>query len=346
VSDPRMPGPWSPKRKATGAGDAAVANARCEECHKDIATEWRESYHAKAYTNRAFQRALAIEPLPFCKGCHAPEADPNSPLDQRLTRLGIGCVSCHVVDGSVIAAPATRPEGGHAVSRLSGFGTVAACANCHQFAFPAEPATASALLMQSTVLEHATGPFANIACAACHMPRASDGHADHRFNITRVADLLKGAVRVAAHRVDSRTVAITLSTSGVGHAMPTGDLFRRLEISIDAVGPEQSAIASASVYLTRRFGIRRAPGGFKRRGSLGDDRLGVGEQNPREIRLTLDREAGPWPIAWRVAYQRVEHPGKVGQPDAVIDSEVEIAAGVLAPGVGLPQVDASTTSRP
>ena len=332
----RMPGPWPARPRSKIIGDATSANARCEACHAEIAAEWRASYHAKAYSNAAFQRALAIEPLPFCKGCHAPEANPNLAFDTRLTQLGVGCVSCHVIDGQVLAIPADRRVVGHPVLRSARFASEAACANCHQFAFPGEP-LASGLLMQSTVSEHAASRYTDVSCANCHMRRAKSGHADHRFNLARDAALLKAALSVQARRVGPQTVEVILGSIGVGHAFPTGDLFRRLEISAEAVGPEHSSMASAATYLTRRFVTQRAAHGVARRVLLGDDRLGAREQGQRVVQLELGPDASKWPIAWRVAYQRVEHPGKVGQPDAVLDGELELAQGVLAPEGTLPQ---------
>src|SRR5580693_2517646 len=71
----RMPGP---ARGALRVEGRAEENARCEGCHEDIAREWRASMHAQADTDPIYRRALAIEPLPFCRGCHAPEADPSA----------------------------------------------------------------------------------------------------------------------------------------------------------------------------------------------------------------------------------------------------------------------------
>lgn len=340
----RMPGPWPARPRSNIIGDAVSANARCEACHADIASEWRASYHAKAYTNVVFQRALTIEPLPFCKGCHAPEANPNLAPDTRLTQLGVSCVSCHVIVGQVLAIPANRRVADHPVLRSAQFDGEAACANCHQFAFPGEP-LASGLLMQSTVREHDASGYTALSCANCHMRRAKDGHADHRFNQARDPALLKAALSVDARRVGPQTVEITLASVGVGHAFPTGDLFRRLEISAEAIGPEQSSMASAVTYLTRRFVTQRRAGGFMRRLLLSDDRIGVREQGQRVVQLVLGPNASQWPIAWRIAYQRVEHPGKVGQPDAVLDADIELAQGVLAPEGTLPQVQGTRAPK-
>src|SRR5688572_9202237 len=121
---PRMPGPW-PVRPKGALVDAVQMNTRCEGCHADIAQEWRDSLHSHAYSNPEFQSALAIEPLPFCRGCHAPEANPVATTDVALQRLGVACVSCHVVDGAVLAAPTEKRSPEHALLRSAAFATSA-----------------------------------------------------------------------------------------------------------------------------------------------------------------------------------------------------------------------------
>src|SRR5690242_20472942 len=66
-----MPGPYRGRLAA-----AVAANADCISCHDDQAVEWRGSRHQQANTNSAYTHAFAIEPTAFCRGCHAPEADP------------------------------------------------------------------------------------------------------------------------------------------------------------------------------------------------------------------------------------------------------------------------------
>lgn len=333
-----MPGPWPARHRLKSKADIIALNARCEACHAEITADWRASYHAKAYADPAFQRALAIEPLPFCKGCHAPEANPNVAEDPHLTSLGVGCVSCHVVDGAVLATQANSGSSGHPVLRLAQFGTASACVNCHQFAFPGETLASGVAPMQSTIMEHAASDYGQVSCADCHMPKTASGHASHRFDATRNEAFMRGAISIEARRIDPQRVELLLRAKGVGHAFPTGDLFRRLEITAEALGPEQSKMAGEVAYLTRRFRTMRSSGGLLRRVSVSDDRLGVKNDNRRTIQLDLGPDAARWPIVWRIAYQRVEHPGMVGQPDAAVDGEIELARGVLAPGPSLHQV--------
>src|ERR1700727_480519 len=75
AADLAIPFP-APARGPVASG-RAERNATCEGCHAEIAAEWRASMHHHAFDDPQFARPLAIEPLPFCRGCHAPEADPG-----------------------------------------------------------------------------------------------------------------------------------------------------------------------------------------------------------------------------------------------------------------------------
>src|SRR5574343_638477 len=66
TSGARLPGP------APWHGEGR-SNEPCEGCHAEIAAEWRGSEHHTAFTDPVFQRAYGVEPLPFCRRCHAPE---------------------------------------------------------------------------------------------------------------------------------------------------------------------------------------------------------------------------------------------------------------------------------
>ncbi|WP_438038265.1 multiheme c-type cytochrome [Sorangium sp. So ce128] len=111
---PPLPGP-APQGRPQGFS-ARIENQRCEACHEDIAAEWRASLHRQAFTDRVFQRSYALEPLPFCRGCHAPEADPAHHPGADAQAVGVGCVTCHLVAGEVVSARGRDARGGaHAV---------------------------------------------------------------------------------------------------------------------------------------------------------------------------------------------------------------------------------------
>jgi hypothetical protein len=328
-----MPGP-APERPRAGEPplprpDIVAQNQACERCHASIADEWRASLHHDAHRDPIYQRALAIEPLAFCRGCHAPEADPQSDPPAELGALGVGCVSCHLVGNSVLAGETTSPRGSapHPLTRDRRFGGPEACAGCHEFAFPDAALRGRVELMQSTVSEHRRGRAASTPCASCHMPER-DGHKSHRFLGSRDAASLQSAARVRAERADATTVRLTIEATGVGHALPTGDLFRRLEVSAEAEGLDHQVVASARRYLTRHFRDERLPkGGLVRSVALDDRPL----DEPVVVELTLAPLASAFPIHWRLAYQRVEHPRSDREDDSVIEGEVELAHGALAP---------------
>lgn len=323
-----MPGP-SPRGRSAEA--ASALNQTCVGCHREIAAEWRSSFHAQAQRDAAYQRAFALEPLPFCQGCHAPETSAFSPVPELAADLGVGCVTCHVVGEHVLStersATANAP---HPVTRSAAFATSAACASCHEFSFPDSALRARPELMQATLREHAGSKASQAPCASCHMPVVGEGanrHRSHVFPGGHDADFVKGSLVVRAERRDGQTVRLVLSASRVGHAVPTGDLFRRLEVSAEAIGSDYQVTSSARRYLARHWSEQRKLSTSIRSVSS-DDRV---SSAPFEIELALDGSAVERPVAWRVAYQRVEHPRSESEQDSVIDGEIEIASGVLPP---------------
>jgi hypothetical protein len=332
-----MPGPAP---QAARPGDVALENARCEGCHTEVAREWRASMHAQASVDPVYQRALAIEPLPFCRGCHAPEADPRRDAPPGLARLGVGCVTCHAtgdgVRGPVLAAapPAVAPP--HPVLISAAFGTAAACASCHEFDFPIHAPGRRPDRMQSTVSEHATGPYAADSCSSCHMPWAPGPrrHRSHGFAAARDLPTLRAALTVTAARTSPSRVTITLAPGQVGHAIPTGDLFRRLVVSAEAVGDDWTVVSEASRALHRHFAFGPAAEGHVVRELVGDDRVGVGPSRP--VDLDFGDAARGLAVAWRVEYQRVEHPLGADESDVVVADSVVVAEGVIPSMEGQP----------
>lgn len=325
-----MPGPYRARGMA-----AVEANAACERCHPSEAREWRTSRHRVAETNSAYRRAFAAEPSPFCRGCHAPEAllaldpvDPTRPPAKPIADLGVGCVSCHVVEeGSVLASSRGGPEGPrdgapHGVMASADFGHTGGCASCHEFKFPGRFGDRDADFMQSTVREHASSPAAGMACAACHMPRV-DGRRSHAFSGTREPVWLRDSLKAAATTGADGAVVITLRPTRSGHAFPTGDLFRRLEVGAEVVGPAGRVEKRDVRWLARHFEVRGAAPG---RQLVRDDRPRAG---PTEVELDVRCPDGPGQVRWWVTYQRVAETFHGDAPArATIESEVLLHRGV------------------
>ena len=307
-----------------------TANDRCERCHSQIAAEWRTSRHRAAFTNDAFGRAYALEPDPFCSGCHAPEAkELDAPA---LAEAGVACVTCHLdADGAVLAADTSSDEAPHALRRTAAFARPDACARCHEFAFPS-PLRDREEMMQTTVREHAASPFANVSCAGCHMPPGEiGGHRSHAFASSRSNEAIERALRVQTTRSDG-AVTLSISTEHVGHAFPTGDLFRRLRLTAEATDSEGTE-RRVQDYLARHFKSRRGSSGRWFRTEVDDDRPG-GRRHPDGSTTTV-LDLGPFartlPIRWQVAYERVDHLDRDSEDGASVADSVLIAGGTLPP---------------
>ena len=314
--------------------DPVAINRACEGCHPAIAQEWRDSLHAQAHTDPAYQRALAIEPLPFCRSCHAPEADHLSDPPAPLGELGVGCVTCHVTeDNHILATPNlknTISKTPHPVFRAADFATASACAHCHEFPFPGSRSGRPRELMQSTISEHRKGSYANVSCASCHMPTARDaqghGHRSHRFVSSRDAAFIRSAVNVRALRTASG-LDIHLDPQAVGHAFPTGDLFRRVEVLLEVVGAEEQVLFQDRRMLTRRFDIVQLPDGNRTKVLSEDTRV----HGPTVLSFPIDAALANFPVRYSVTYQRVEHPVGASDENAVVEGEVLVAGGEIVP---------------
>lgn len=311
---PALPGP-APRHRTF---DAPRVNAACESCHVDIAAEWRRSLHRQAHTDSAYQTQFAEEPFPFCTACHAPEAEPTEAVPRALSELGVGCVTCHVV-GSDILAGVGHPERDdveHPVVRSTAFASAAACAGCHEFNFP----TDAKLQMQRTISEHAVSAFSDRSCASCHMPfvaTATDGeHMSHAFAASRSEALLLQAADIEVSR-DGRKVTFRLKPAGVGHAFPTGDLLRRIALTIEVRDRDGEVVERHQRLLARHFGFRVAPNKPPRRILLRDDRVGVDGKSVEHVHELAQAPRGG-EVRYTVRYERLHDPREVASEGLVL----------------------------
>jgi hypothetical protein len=328
---PPMPKPAPQPRTL----NAVEANARCESCHVAIADEWNRSMHHASHTDPVYQRAFSIEPMPFCQGCHAPEADARTPVPQALGSLGIGCVTCHLTADDVLAVPRADPKTAtniHPIIRDARFAGPDACASCHEFSFPDSGRRTTPELMQSTVQEHRHSSNHRQSCADCHMPLVTtkgetSAHRSHVFSASRDPAMVRRAVTIDALRPNATSIRLTLTPTWSGHSFPTGDLFRRIEVHADALGVDFQAVASETRYLMRHFAEKKH--------GLGVVRFVEKDDRPLDSKIVVDLDLGPkaarLPIAYRIAYQRVEHPRSERPEDSVVEGEIVLSQGTLKP---------------
>jgi hypothetical protein len=339
---PPLPGP-APRPLAAheDAARRAQKNASCVACHEDIGREWASSLHRQAWRDPVFQKAYLVEPVAFCRGCHAPESDPASAPTARAMDVGVGCVTCHVENGGVHGVHAS-PEALHPVFADARLATPAACASCHQFDFPKESHQLLPQAMQDTLGEHARSRHAAAPCQSCHMPLVdgpSGRHKSHAFSVVSSPEMIRKAARVTAERLDARTARVEIVADRVGHAFPTGDMFRRLEVRLEALDARGRLLAAAPpVVLARSFeDVPRDPGGRDltfQRVEAADTRVAP-DGTPSRVVLALPHAVAGARLRWRVVYQRMSTPmaeafGVSQVLDEILVAEGELPAPVLS----------------
>lgn len=261
----------------------------CMRCHVDDARHWETSAHHTSFTNEIFQAEWRLHEQAACVRCHAPLADPEAPQGEAALN-GISCAVCHVRDGAVLSAHAS-PEAPHPITVDTSLSTSEACAHCHDFTFASVAPTPydDAEMLQGTMREwHEVEGRGT--CQHCHMAEGN-----HAMPGARDASLLARALTVEASAalVDGETEVTLTLMSQAGHAVPTGDMFRRLEVE---AWPTTHNAAHVSTTLMRHFD--RAHGEMHQ---VRDER--VPANAPRVVTLTLPRTRR---VAWRITWQALD----------------------------------------
>ena len=93
-------------------------------------------------------------------------------------------------------------------------------------------------MVQTTVSEHAWSDERSTPCQGCHMPEG----AGHRFVGVRDRRLRGTALAIEAdaQRIEDGVRLTLRLTSQAGHAVPTGDIARRLEVTAWSGGARES----------------------------------------------------------------------------------------------------------
>lgn len=314
-----------PARKTTHYDPARLAlELECRSCHVTANASWQHSQHASAWSSRAFQRAFAAEPQPFCQRCHAPETNPTEPVPAGASELGIGCVTCHVPPGATEVWASEGPESPtapHAIVRAAWFDESQACERCHEFEFPGAALRDRPLLMQSTLTEHRASAHADQTCVDCHMPR-EQGERSHAFPGAYDPAMLQRALAIAVTRPRPELVRIELTPREVGHSVPTGDLLRRLEVALVHEHEGRETVVARG-WLGRQFEERRQSNGVMVRVERADERVGPSGQI---VELALPPELGPGRLRWRVRHERVATHSRSPRT-AAIEGYLDIASG-------------------
>lgn len=264
---------------------AAQSDTACVRCHAPAGASHAASAHARAWTDPFVVAERGDDATGWCGSCHRPSGASS----------GVGCVDCHLDEGVVLSprAPTASGLAAHAM-RDAGWDGVSECAGCHTFHFPDASETRTVAFdpqewLQRTVHEWRSSPARERGetCVSCHMPegRHTMRASDARIDVTARARSGEGGAQVL----------LTLVADGVGHAFPTGDVYRALEVRVWAPGREAEAVTQR---LTRRF----ARGADRLRREVLDTRLVPGE--PRRVALHVPG-ANLTELRWSVALLRL-----------------------------------------
>jgi len=309
---PLFPGP-GPQVRSRGrtALDIVRWNETCETCHVSEARAWKASRHHQSFDNGAFTAALDRE-LPsgraFCRACHAPEAIESGAADE-ASSMGVACVTCHAPLGPILATGDGSTEAPHGLFRTRAFAGADACKRCHEFEFPN---STDGALMQRTVSEQAETEM-EAPCVSCHMRRPD--RPSHAFAGGYDEALVRSSLAVRASETGCH-VRVEIASTLATHAVPTGDLFRRLVVEVVPRAQDGSSLAAIRRYLSRHFD--RSTG---RQREIGDDR-------PRRAPRTIDVEVEPGACGRggtvRVAYERVAFNPDDDESRAIVESAFDV----------------------
>jgi hypothetical protein len=165
---------------------------------------------------------------------------------------------------------------------------------------------------------------------------------------------LRRAIRAAAERTAIAQVTIRLESGWIGHALPTGDMFRRLQVRATAIDPKLGAARGATppVDLARTFRdipvhpdsqtdftTQRVEGRDTRLGPPGT------ATDHREIVLDVRGATATTRVHWEVVYQRMMTPLAESFGMNQVEDELVLASGDLE-AIATPATSASVSRTP
>jgi len=262
-----------------------VSARSCEPCHAEVTAEWRQSAHADAFDNSTFRASFRHEPQAWCVNCHAPL--PEQAAGQ-FREEGVGCAACHIRNGAILAArpPTTAAQAAHPIVVEPRLSQPEFCAGCHQFNWPitTEPVRYGPHPMQNTFAEfQASG--STETCVDCHM------RTGHRMPGGHDVEWVRGALEVSVEARRADHVRVRLRSRAVGHAMPTGDPFRRLVVQLCAT--QSCAQPLKEIFFGRRFDA-------KQNGKLVAETT-IPARGERQLDVTTPERAAFWRVVFRYA---------------------------------------------
>lgn len=238
--------------------------------------------------------------MAFCRGCHAPRSDPSREPDATARAEGVSCAQCHARAMEHLATRGIARADTAAPDAIR-------CGGCHQFGFPVDRGEGRALWhtpnpMQNTVREWARSDAETRGddCVSCHFTE------DHGLDGVGERAFLASAVRVRVSATRARgvwSVVAEVRPASVGHAFPTGDLYRRGRF----VAWVDSGEARERIFARRFEEValldERGATVFARRERYDGRVSPPGEDDADTVTLTVPAR-GDAPLRWRFEHWR------------------------------------------
>ena len=223
-------------------GMGAPRSERCGDCHRDIYQEWKDSPHARSFTNAAFKEETYEYQFIFCLGCHAPETIyADGKIEPRTVNReeGVNCNGCHLNSDCKLSGP-TPARGPHPIAEKNPFfRTSDACGKCHISTFK---------------IWQELGDFKDKkTCQDCHMPTISRKliqdepwqkiypkrmGKQHLFSfqpmINKEESPLTLAFTKVVHSDGNIEGTLEIENTSIHHNVPTGDYgYREVTVTIE-----------------------------------------------------------------------------------------------------------------
>lgn len=246
-----------------------LTSASCGKCHKTIYEQWSKSRHAHAWTNQPFKDWMAKKKKPAsCHKCHIPQSvlaiAPKQPKP-RTDRLdeGVGCASCHVLDGKV-HGPHGKDCDAHknVKSPLFAKANAALCQSCHRVA-PKPVISLGKDFERSDLSKQGKN------CRGCHM-KEFVGHSafdpesgepvgekrkllGHGFTGASHTEMTAKAFKLAVKR-NADGILLSISNE-CGHRLP-GLTLRKYELRFSLVDAKGKEVAGKDHTITTKKPIK------------------------------------------------------------------------------------------
>src|SRR5574341_122052 len=274
-------------QQAVPSGVSGLSAEACAVCHREIYEEWKTSIHSQAFVDPFFQAYWTKDRhIWVCLNCHAPlqnqqptvvtglrggrinrpEAHPNPDYDEALQHEGITCAACHVRDG-VILGPFDDAVAPHPTKYDPRYRSTEICYTCH--AVPSDRFQFYNGGPCATFMEFEAGPYKakGYICQNCHMPEVEramaeggpvrkgrrhlwrGGHDPEQLKRAFTAVLTADEPSLAGGR--KTTWTLTMTNSGAGHMLPTGDPDRYFLAEIEVRDRTGRVVASNSATIRR-----------------------------------------------------------------------------------------------